>query len=93
MYNVKERKIDMVANVATKAVIFPFVVNQPLIAPKNAPNAIAALIAIITAIHPSPRWFRIIITSTPTNANIEPTERSIPPAMIKKVIPNAMMPV
>src|SRR5699024_5514487 len=87
--SVKPLKTVIVAKVAINGAILPAVINKPLIAPKIAPK-----------IHPSNK---AMIESTPDtikiatialdNANVEPTDRSIPPVKITNVIPNAINPL
>ena len=83
----------MVAKVAIKEATLPLVIMIPFMAPNIAPNAIADDTAMATAHQPSPTPLMIIMDKTPTKATIDPTDRSIPPAIMTKVIPNAIMPV
>ena len=62
---------------------------EPVIKPVNAPSAIAANIDIKVE---QPRSFAKIDEIIPASATFEPTERSIPPVMITKVIPTATIP-
>ena len=85
---VSERKISIVASVTMNAGIFALPTSTPLIRPHSAPIAMAAssvktmLLVVLNTITAKP----------PTNASIEPTDRSICPVMTTSPMPSAMMP-
>ncbi len=79
----------------------PLVINSPVISPSKNPIKIPTTIAMTYAGAPVIPIFKrmpfgpmsiIIITIAPIATNVDPTERSIPPEMITRVIPRAIMP-
>ena len=71
----------------------PTVTNVPFNTPPNMPIRMATRIAATTAGSPPPRALSARMAMPPASATSEPTERSMPPAMMISVMPNAMMPV
>ncbi|OQB97229.1 MAG: hypothetical protein BWX81_00999 [Spirochaetes bacterium ADurb.Bin110] len=104
MYKVSDLKIAIVPSVTMKGAILPFVIRKPLRKPalramaSETINADRMLKKVPSHIGEKPTRalviiFNIRIAPAPASAVIEPTERSIPPDMITKVIPSAMIPV
>ena len=64
-----------------RAIINPF--TQPQSVPARTPATIPSITESVETI--------VIVPTTPENARIEPTDRSIPPETITRVMPSAMM--
>ena len=92
-----ERKIPSVPSVTINASILPLVIAKPLTSPATRPSASDTPTPSRTVIQPAPRLetaaFITTIITPAIKAAIEPTERSMPPAIITKVAPMAMMPI
>jgi hypothetical protein len=73
---------------------FSLVINAPETSPPTAPDRSPTAVprAIIPTEGATPRPIIVPAAHMPHNASSEPTERSIPPEIITKVIPTAMMP-
>src|SRR6266702_4604155 len=83
----------MVPSVAMNGSMLPAVVIRPLARPQAAPMTMASAIATTSIIAGSaitPLFMNMIVRLA-TNATMEPTDRSRPPADITKVAPTAMM--
>ena len=80
---VKPRNTVMVARVAMKGATRPMVTIRPLIAPKPVPMRQATTIPTVGFMPPT---MKLPIKAL-ARAKMEPTERSIPPVKITKVIP------
>jgi len=78
-----------IPSVTTKGAILPLVINTPFIKPIPPPTRIAATEAMNT---PIPLFFIKPAAIIPDKAKMEPTERSMPPVRMTKVIPTAIMP-
>ncbi len=93
-YWMRERKIDMVPKVTMKGAILNFETMRPLSAPQADPRTSAKRnVSMIPIVEFGPKRLRKKIEIPPTNAVMEPTDRSIPPEMMINVIPREMMPV
>ena len=86
-----------VPSVTMKGSMRPLVMSSPWASPNTAPSATARTAPNTTASsgEPSagPMALMNMITQPAISAAIEPTERSMPPEMITKHIPTAMMPM
>jgi hypothetical protein len=86
-----------VPSVTMKGSILPRVIRRPWARPKSAPSSSAkAMPSATTATGDQPlgaRPFMSRITQPAMSAAIEPTDRSIPPEMMTKHMPTAMMPM
>ena len=73
----------------------PLVMSSPLASPHANPDPTATPMAAATARggETSAIALSSMIPSEPTKAAMEPTDRSMPPDTITKVIPRAMIPV
>src|SRR6266550_2430396 len=83
----------MVPSVAMNGSMLPAVVTRPLARPQTAPMTMASAIATTSIVAGSaitPLFMNMIVRLA-TNATMEPTDRSRPPADITKVAPTAMM--
>src|SRR3954451_20591384 len=83
----------MVPSVAMNGSMLPAVVIRPLARPQIAPMTMASAIATTSIVAGSaitPLFMNMIVRLA-TNATMEPTDRSRPPADITKVAPTAMM--
>ena len=85
--------MDKVPSVAMKGGTFPAVTMSPLRMPPSVPTASETSIAAMTAVTGSEILPMTITAETPDSASSEPTERSIPPAMMTRVMPSAAIPV
>ncbi len=74
--------------VTTKGAMRPMVISRPLASPQPMPMTSASR---MTGRIPAPA-FSVPAATAPAMAKIEPTERSIPPVRMTKVMPTAMMP-
>jgi len=87
----------MVPSVTMKGAIRPLVTSNPFARPQARPartaHAIAAATAVPCARPASETALSARTASEPTKAAIDPTERSIPPETMTKVIPSEMIPV
>ena len=72
-----------------KGAILPIVMSKPFIAPKTAPNMQPINKATIESI---PETIKIA-TNALDKASVDPTDKSIPPVNITKVMPNAINPL
>ena len=81
--------IVMEPRVAMKGGILPSKIMKPLI----MPNMTDAIRARDTAIQISMPFFISKATKMPAKPTTDPTDRSIPPAMMTKVIPSATIPL
>ncbi|MNI71175.1 hypothetical protein D3C73_1270340 [compost metagenome] len=84
--SVNPRKIVMVASVAINGAILPLVIISPLTIPMSPPAKQPTTIAKIGS-HPDN--IRLAVNAL-DSARIEPTDKSIPPVRITKVIPKAI---
>ena len=84
--NVAPRSMVMVARVTINGCSFPLDISTPFKAPTTNPTIKATGIAIIE----STPLASIIAATAPENPKIEPTDKSIPPVSITKVIPVAI---
>src|SRR3954462_15145508 len=85
--------MPMVPSVAMNGSMLPAVVIRPLASPHAAPMTMASAIAttsIVAGSAMTPLFMNMIVRLA-TNATIEPTDRSRPPADITNVAPTAMM--
>src|SRR6476659_872925 len=86
-----------VPSVTMKGSMRPRVMSRPCARPKTAPsssaNAMPSITATIVESPDAPRLFIKRMTHPAISAAIEPTERSMPPEMMTKHMPTAMMPI
>ena len=89
--------MPIVPRVTIKASIFPLVVRKPLMKPAPMPRISEQPMPSSTVQMDAPMLstaaFMMMIIMPAMKAAMEPTERSIPPAVITKVAPTAMMPI
>ncbi|EMI14165.1 hypothetical protein C883_3343 [Bacillus stratosphericus LAMA 585] len=79
-------KIVIVASVAIKGAIFPFVIKSPLIIPRMAPMIHPTMMARIGS---KPDTIKPAVRAL-DSARMAPTDKSIPPVKITNVMPKAM---
>src|SRR6478736_4154873 len=86
-----------VPSVTMKGSMRPLVIRRPCARPNTAPSTTASTAPSTTASSGEPSAGPIalmnMITQPAINAAIEPTDRSMPPEMITKHMPTAMMPM
>src|SRR5690554_2179190 len=93
-YWMSDRKIDMVPKVTMKGAILNLATMIPFSAPQKEPRTSAnRKVSTIPIVDVGPKRLRKKMEMPPTNAVMEPTERSMPPEMMISVIPKEMMPV
>ncbi len=87
----------MVPSVTMKASIFPRVETRPLTRPAAMPRSSPTAMPRRMVVQPVPvvgtSRFMMMIIDPAIQAAIEPTERSMPPAMMTSVAPTAMIPI
>ena len=75
----------------------PMVTSRPFKSPQAAPRAMPVASPTMTAMTslppPSKRAFMVSMPTAAPNAMTAPTERSMPPAMMTRVIPTAITPM
>ena len=76
-----------VPNVTMNGGIFRLVIMKPLANPQTKPASTPA--AMPSSTDPLPTI--VIVPMTPANARIEPTDKSMPPATMTRVMPRAIM--
>ncbi|MNF75848.1 hypothetical protein D3C84_579340 [compost metagenome] len=89
MRKLAPRRKNMPARVMMKAGIFRVSMSQPIRAPKPAPSTSTRGMASSGL---TPRSPMSLASSTPVKAMTAPTERSMPPERMTKVMPTATMP-
>jgi hypothetical protein len=93
-YWMSDLKIDIVPNVTMNGAILNFATITPFNAPSNEPKTKAKRnVSTNASVESGPNRLRKKIETPPTNAAIDPTERSIPPLMMTNVIPSPIIPV
>lgn len=77
----------IVAKVAINGATFPFVMIKPLKAPRIRPRISVIPMETIGSVPPANK----LAATAPVNARVEPTDKSMPPVRMTKVIPKAIM--
>ncbi len=81
-----------IASVAMNGTILPYAISTPLISPQAAPTTTAANTIAIQPMSSAIAWVPVVVAQTDASATIAPTDRSMPPPVMTKVMPTATTP-
>ena len=93
MISASPRALASIARVAMNGTIPPYAIRSPLMIPHPAPTASALNTMSIQCVSSAICWVANVVHQTEDRARIAPTERSMPPPVMTKVIPTLTTPM
>ena len=89
MISASPRALASMASVAMKGTTLPYAMSSPLTRPQPAPTASAAKTMTSQLAEFAIAWVASVVHHTELRARMAPTDRSMPPPVITKVMPDA----